>query len=320
MPRRLVCLALTALLLLAATPAQGEDGGRMFDPRFREGAPSDALVAGPPRLSRGHVHAFVDLLETAFDVALPAQVEQDLRDALEEEFEAADKAAREALLALVDSVALLRARALCCDWRCVYAGLRRFRAAIDERLRADPKGAANRILLGTLRRRHEVVWRGEPALKALAVEAYLEMAVFVASLGRNETIVLSPGQISALRDYLGKDLRDCKFVTRDCLVGAHRVWLRVKARWDRSKDARRFAMRWGAVKLMARLAPRRGGIQITPGEDHKAYAREASKVAAADKSFDAVTALARNPKALLDTVCCGLALGAKAPPFTFLYR
>ena len=318
---------LAVLFALASPVTRAEDRpsrmrstNKMFDPRFREGAPSDALVAGPPRLSRGHLHAFVDLFEAAFDIALPARVEQDLRDALEEKFLADDKAGREAQLDLVDGIVELRARARHCDWRAIHAGLRRFRAAVDKRLQAAPDEPAHRILLRVLRRRHEVVWRGEPALKALAVEAYLEMVVFVASLRRNEQIQLSPGQVSALRDYLGKDLRRCGYGTRNAMVDAHRTWLRVKARWDRSRDSRRLAMRWEAVQLLARLAPKPGGVKICVGKDHMDYARQASKVAVVDASFNAVTAVARNPKALLVSLCRGLGLSGKAPPLTLLYR
>jgi hypothetical protein len=301
-------------------PAQAEEERALFDPRFREGAPSDELAAGPPRLSRGHVNAFIDLFETAFDVALPAQSEQDLRDALEEQYIAADTAGRESFLTLVDAIAPMKARARCCDWRFVHGGLRSFRTVIDARLRAAPKEAANEVMLKVLRRRHEVVWRGEPALKALAVEAYLEMVVFVASLGRNETIRLSEGQFTALRDYLGKDLRRCTYATRNCLISVHRTWLRVKARWDRSRDSRRLGMRWEATHLLARLAPTPGGLQVPTQGSYKDYARAAATVEAADKAFDVVTALARNPQALQEALCRGLGLGAQAPPFPFLYR
>ena len=319
-----LALCLLALVVCLGS-ASAEPAERMFDPRFREGAPSDQIAAGPPRLSRGHLNAFVDLFETAFDLALPAADEQALRDALEEAYGEATEAQRDAFLALVDVIAPMKARARCCDWRFVNANLRRFRAEIDKRVRAAPKQPVNAVMLSVLRRRHEVVWPGDPALKALAVESYLEMVLFVAGLGRNEAIELSPGRRTALIDYLGKDLRTCPHATRTCLVEAHKTWLRSKARWDRGRDARRLAMRWEAVGLLARLAPRPGGLEIRGGPgsreaDHTDYAREASKVQAADARFDAVTALARNPQALLESLCRGLGLGGRAPPFTFLYR
>ena len=292
----------------------------MYDPRFREGAPSDALLVGPPRLSRGHLNAYIDMFEAAFDLALPAVVEQNLRDALERSFEEGKPGDREALLATSDTIVALRRQARCCDWSGVRTSLRRFRGDVDKRLAAAPKSEVSRIVVYVLRRRHEVVWLGEPEVKQLAADAYLEMALFLASLGRNEDIVLTKGQKSALQDYLGGELckQDCCCRTK--LAVAHRTWLRIKARWDRGRDSRRLALRWEAVKLLARLIPKAGGMKVAVGPDAKAYAREASKVAAADRAFDAVTGLARNPKPMLEAFMKGLALDPKCPPCTFMLR
>ena len=121
-------------------------------------------------------------------------------------------------------------------------------------------------------------------------------------------------------DYLGRDLRRCDECVRECLVSFHKRWLLAKARWDRGPDSRRLALRFEAVTLLARLAPVKGGIKIKRGTDDKAYAREASKIAAADRPFDAVTALARNPQALFQALCRGLQLPRSVPSFSFLYR
>jgi hypothetical protein len=318
MDRRARLLALLALVLLA--PLAGAESDSMFDPRFREGAPSDELAAGPPRLARGHVSAFVDLLEASFDVALPARAEQDLRDALENEYLASATAAREGFLALVDGIATLRTRARAGETSLVREGLRAFRAAVDERIREAPAAPANVIVTRLLERRHEVLWAGEPPIKGASVDAYIEFAEFVAGLARNEAVVLSPGRRSALQDYLGRDLAKVGTKLRESLARAHRTWLRVKARWDRAKDARRFLMRWEAVKLLARLHPTKPPLEVKPGTDLASYARVASKVAAAWDPFDAVTALARNPAAMLEATVRGLELKEKEPAFTFLFR
>ena len=314
----LILLGLGLLGPLASAGAEADDVE--FDPRFRPGASSDRLSAGPPRLTRAHIDAFIDLFETAFDVALPASVEAELRTRLVTAFEEGDEARREAFLAHVDVLGPMRARARCCDWRFIDAGLRRFRAEIDRRLRHAPDAPVNALLARVLRRRHEVVWRGEPAIKALAVEAYLEMALFVASLGRNEAIDLSPGQRKALITYLEKDLRRCSYATRTCLLAAHRTWLRAKARWDRSRDERRLRLRRQATEWLARLAPEPGGLSIRTGTTEGEYVRAASKVRAADSAKGAVAAVARQPQALLEVLCCGLGLGGQAPAYTFLYR
>ncbi len=320
MLRRSTTLLIALFVGLQLGTAVHADDDRMFDPRFREGAPSDALVKGPPQLSRGHLNAFVDLFEAAFDLALPAATEQALRDALETEYAKRDAAWREGLFDLTDSIVNLRCCARCGNRSGVRGCLRSFRRSIDERVRAEPSGAANKIMIRVLERRHEVVWVGDPEVKRLAADAYLEMVQFVTSLGRNEKVAMSSGQLSALRDYLGRDLRRLSEATREKLAGIHRTWLLVKARWDRGRDTRRFRMRREATLLMARLAPVEGGLTVDPGSDLKAYARAASKVAAADRPFDAATAVARNPQALLQALTRGLAIDRGASEFTFMFR
>jgi hypothetical protein len=317
----LLIALLLALHVVAVVPELASaENGRMFDPRFREGAPSDALSKGPPPLSRGHLNAFVDLFEAAFDLALPAPTEQALRDALETTYEEGDAAWREGLFELTDPIVNLRCCARCGNRAGVRGCLRAFRRSIDQRLRKNPKEPANRILLQVLERRHEVVWVGDPEVKRLAADAYVEMVTFVTSLGRNETVKLTSGQQSALRDYLGRDLRRLPKATRGKLERVHRTWLLAKARWDRGRDTRRFRMRREATLLLARLAPVEGGLSVDPGSDLRTYARAASKVAATERAFDAATAVARNPKALLETLTRGLALDQGVPTFTFMYR
>ncbi len=290
------------------------------DPRFRQGAPSDQLVAGPPHLARGHLNAFVDLFEAAFDVYLPADIEVALRSELKQSFDKASRAGREAFLDLVDNIVEIRRCARCCKNRGVRGCLRAFRRAVDARLIASPKDPANRILLHVLERRHTIVWLGVPEVKGLAADAYLETVLFVASLGRNEPLSLSPGQKSALRDYLDRDLRRLPEAVRERLALSHRQWLLVKARWDRGRRDRRLTMRWEAVRLLARLVPKTGGHTVGEGSSLKAYTTEAARVRNADRGFDAVTALARNPELLHQTLDRGLDLTHNVPTFTFMYR
>lgn len=316
--RRPVSFLLLLCALLPAVPPVGAEGEQMFDPRFREGAPSDALVGGPPRLSRGHLNAFVDMLEASFDIALSADAEQALRDALETEFDAGGPKEREAFLSLVDSIAPLREQARRGDTSAVRAELRRFRASMDARIRARPTAPAHLQITVALERRHEIVAAGEPPLKGVPLDAYIELVEFVAGLGRNEEVRLSPGRRSALRDYVAKDLVTLKRSVRDRLAFAHRLWLRVKGSWDRAKDARRFSMRWEAVRLAARL--KKPALKVAPGTDLASYAREATRVAALMDAYDVATALARNPEALFGAVSKGLALEKPGAVFTFMYR
>jgi hypothetical protein len=262
----------------------------------------------------------VDLLEAAFDVAVADEEEQALRDALETEFEGFTSPERESFLGLVDGVVLLREKARSGDRAVVLDGLRRFRAAVDKRVTAAPERPSHLLVRQLLARRHEVLWVGEPPVKGVSVDAYLELVEFVAGLARNEAVRLTPGQVSALRDYLGTDLRLVGREIRQRLATAHRLWLTVKARWDRAKDDRRLLLRWEAVALVARLNGRPAPPGLETGGDLEAYAREAAQIAPLQPPFDAATALARNPAALLDAVARGLELPDEAPEFTLLLR
>ncbi len=305
------------LILVLAAPARPDDA-QMFDPRFREGAPSDALVKGPPRLSRGHLNAYVDMLEAALDIALSAEDEQALRDALENRFDAANAKDREAFLSTTDLIVPMREQARRGNGASVHEMLRRFRGGMDEQIRAKPTDTVSVLITRAVKRRHEVLGTGEPPLKGMAADAYIELVEFIASLARNQRVRLSPGRRSALRDYMAKDLLKLDRKVREKLARAHRFWLRTKARWDHSKDVRRFLLRWEAVKLAARLTP--GTMKIAPGNELTAYARESARVAGAMEAFDAVTALGRNPAALFEAVTKGLALKDPEPTFSFMYR
>ncbi len=315
-------LRLSLLLLCLAVPAAAwaDAGEKLFDPRFREGAPSDKLAGGPPQLSRGHLNAFVDLFEASFDVALPAETERLLRKELRDDFVRADAAGRQAFLDLVENIVEIRRCARCCNNRGVRTCLRAFRRAVDKRLQAERERPAHRILRHVLERRHTVVWLGVPEVKDLAAQAYLETELFVASLGRDEALRLSPGQVSALKDYLDRDLRGLPERVRDRLALSHRQWLLSKARWDRGRDSRRLAMRWQAVRLMARLVPKTGGHSVGEGRELADYRKEAARLRKADRGFDAVTALARNPELLQQALDEGLELQRGVPAFTFMYR
>ncbi|MDA1196096.1 MAG: hypothetical protein O2894_13075 [Planctomycetota bacterium] len=321
----LACLLLPCILVAGLSgpapccaDADAEEAG--FDPRFREGAPSDLLVEGSPHLARGHLYAFLDLFESAFDMALPGDTAVALRVALEERFRSAGAERRERFLALADMIVEMRRCARCCNDRGVRGCLRAFRQTLDGHLQAEPDDPAHRIMRHVLERRHVVVWLGIPEVKDLSAQAYLETVVFLASLGRGEALQLSPGQFSALRDYLDRDLRRLPEELRDRLARSHESWLLTKARWDRGPEERRLGLGHEAVRLMARLVPKSGGHEVGAVTDREAYLREAARVRAADRGFDAVTTLARNPEMLLEVLDRALGLRDDVPHFTFMYR
>jgi hypothetical protein len=315
----LVTLVLAPMLLLGSATLHADEG-RLFDPVFREGAPSDELVEGEPSLSRGHVNAFVDLLEAAFDLGLTQEQERLLRDRVEINFAAAEADARQEWLTLVDPMPVLKDRARAGNREVVVQGLREFRRKLDERMRARPDHTVHVLVADVLTKRHEVLWPGDPPIPRGQADLYLEMALFVSSLGRGVAFEPTAGQLDALREDLTTALHREPREIREKIEAVHRTWLAAKAAWDRGGDARRFPFRWRAVELVAASAKPGTGLEIEVGSTLKDYAREAAKVAAAVKPYDAFANVARNPKALFEAVVGGLKIDPASKEFTFQFR
>lgn len=297
---RLTWLVLFASLLAAAAARGGEPWG--FDPRFRTGEPEDVLAEGPPPLTRTDVDAFVDLVEAGFDLAIGAEREQALRDALEQEYDGLAPEARRALLDLVAPAALLRADVRARQVAPVDEGLAAFRRALDARLALATEDRPNAILRDVLRARGRLTWLGEPPIHALAADAWLELVELVVSLGRNEDVAPTEGQRSVVREDLVTALRAVDEPTRARLLRVHRAWIRLQAAWDAAGDARRLSLRMVAVRLLAQALPADRRITVGADEDLPAYARVATLLRAAEPAYDAWSNLARNPAPVLDAV------------------
>jgi hypothetical protein len=291
----------------------------MYEPVFREGKPGDVLVDGSPGLVRGDLDAFVDLTEAAFDVAIPAADEQSLRDTLEVGFGAAMGEKREAFLATVRPLASIREALRKGDAAAARTGLEAFRRAVDQRLRDLPSSRASQVLEQVLGRRHETAWPGTPEVHGGAADAYVDLAAFVTSLGRNEAVEATPGQRQALVRDLDAAFRAKEAPLRERLRSAHRLWIYVKAKWRASADAQRFRMRWEGVKAVARVLPPEHRREVTEGPELADYARFAAAVAAPVGAFDALGNVARDPVALFEAVERGLAVPRDLPEAVLLY-
>ena len=320
-PGRPCSWALVVVVLLGsllALPA-GADG-LMYDPVFRPGRPAAVLVKGTPPLTRGDVSDFVDLFEAAFDLALPQHNEQDLRDQIEIDFSGRTPEQRRTFLDTLRTLRQVRTRLRAGNTDAAEDTLRAFRRHIDESISASPNHAVYRVLSKILKRRHATHWRGDPPVKALAADLYLELATFVTSLGRGTAVKPTAGQLSVVRDELLKVIARTPRETRVHMARIHAYWLRVKAAWDRADEARRFEMRFEAVRFLARLLPKEQTIEINAGPTLRDYAREAARVAGRSAALAAFTNVTRNPALLFKIVDKGLGLDEQAPPSSLLYR
>lgn len=292
----------------------------MYEPRFRPGAPSDVLVSGPPVLARGHLDAFVDLLETAFDLSLGPAAEVALRDALEMEYEALGTGEREVLIELVARLPHLKDAARAGQRLEVTQGLNAFRTALDGRLRRAPARASTRVVEAALGRRSATAWPGDPAVHGSAADAWMEVAQFVLRLALNEAEGATVGQVEAMRERLREELAARPHAERAWLKDAHRHWLRARAAWDGADAAARTRMRWAALKLLNDLLPEERRVALAEGRDLPAYAREARRVRAGLDRFAAYGLLARNPARVRDLLEADFGVRGEGPTWIFLFR
>ena len=311
----LLALALAVCLGRAARAEHG-----MYEPRFREGRPGDVLVAGTPGLLRGHVHAYVDLVEASFDLGLGAVHEQALRDALEASFTRWNSNDRLAFLELVTPIAGLREKGRAGDLAGLESGQRAFCIALDRRIQAAPREEPYKLVTQALERGQRALWKGVPAIRASAAEAWLEATLMLVGLGRNETYEPTPGQREALTQQLDLELHGQPEAVRERLRQFHRTWSLVKARWDAALPARRFLLRWEAVRLLARAMPRERVFEPKVGPEPTDYVREASVVAGRMGAYDAWSNLARQPLPTLEAFVKGLELAEPAPKHMLLNR
>jgi hypothetical protein len=311
--------ALLVLLGCLCAPRAQADG-LLYDPVFRSGRPAAVLVKGTPALTRQDVNDFIDLFEAAFDLGLPQADEQHIRDQIEIDFTGRTPEQRRTFLDTLRTLRDVRTRLQGGNTDAADDTLRAFRRHIDEAISANPTHAVYRALAEILKRRHATHWRGDPPVKALAADLYLELATFVTSLGRGVEFQPTEGQRSVVRDELLKVISRTPREMRLRMARIHVYWLRVKAAWDAADEARRFEMRFEAVRFLAKLLPADKQIEITPGPTLRDYAREAGRVAGRSAALAAFTNVSRNPALLFQAVDKGLGLDETAPGSSLLYR
>lgn len=297
-PARFLLLAavLAAPVLLRGPEAHGEDW--MFDPRFHEGRPGDVLVEGPVPLLRTQLDAFVELTEAAFDLRLPADAAQALRDAVETAYAAAEPAWRQAYAQLVAPAASLRHQCANGGEAAVGEGLSAFRRGLDERMQARPDHVIHRGVEEALTLRQTVVWPGIPPVHATAAEAWMEVARLLTSIARNEAVQPTAGQHAAMRDDLARALHGLEPDVRKRVREAHRLLTRLQLAWDDADDDEKARLRWIASGLARDLLPAERQPAIATSGDAATYARAAARLREEQGAFEVTTAFAASPEAL----------------------
>lgn len=317
---RLVPPALILLGILAGVLAAGAEDEWMFDPTFREGRASDRLHDGPPPLFRSALHAYVDLFEASFGLALRRERETALRDALETAYEGWDEEARTRFLALVAPLASTRQAARAGDKHAVARARTAFLRAVDERLAAAPDTPVAKVVRAAVARKLEVPWAGTPTIRGTDADAWLDGVELLVSLARNEDFRATPGQRDALTRELATAFGSVPVATRRRLSIAHHNLLRLEAAWDQASLARKIDLRWKAMGLLARLLPREKRITVGTTGDLAAYARAAAILRPTQSAYAAWSNAAAHPTRVWETVDAWLGPIDAAADHPLLYR
>lgn len=271
----------------SAPAAQGP--GLMFDPRFREGSPSDVLVATGAPLLRGAVDAFVDLVEASVDAALPADEEQALRDGVETAWPKMAADERQWFERCVERRALL-ARAARSGDAAARGDLGAFSGELGVRAESRPSVAWKSVVRRMLAdRATPFTTSGTPAVSVAAVHAFEELGAFLLCIARNDGEQVTAGQAQAVRARLRTNMDASGALVRGHYARMPRLWLLVKARWDASDAAAKMRTRWAAVKAFRRIV---GLAEFRPLPDEDAlvaYARAAREVWGQASLFDTYT-------------------------------
>jgi len=286
--------------------AQGP--GLMFDPRFREGSPSDVLVATGSPLLRGTVDAFVDLVEASVDAALPADEEQALRDGIETAWPRLTADDRQWLERCVDRKTRL-ARATQAGDSAGRADLGAFSGELGVRVEARPTAAWKSVVRRALAdRATPFTTTGTPPVSIAAASAFEALGSFLVCVARNDGEQVTEGQAQAVRARLRSAMDASGALVRGHYARLPRLWLLVKARWDASDAAAKMRTRWAAVKAFRRIA---GLAEFRPLPDEEAlvaYARAAREVWAQSSLFDLYTNAFANLDLLIGAALEGLGL------------
>lgn len=285
--------------------------GRLFDPAFREGRPSEVLVDGDLPLLRGVVDAFVDVLEATHDLYLPQADEIALRDEIETAWTTMGDEERR----FFDRVAIDRDRLRPVpgskpDAAAVRAFSDGFVAALAPRTAAARKGWPT-LVRRALERKAEVFSASpEPPVHGHALDAFEDTVLFAVGLARNSEVAPTPGQRLAVRPQLRATMDASGPAVRRVYARWHRVAALLKARWDAADEAGRLRVRYAVLKVFRRIAK----LPVPSGPvviDLPGYATLAAEVAGALNVPDAYTSGCANPGELLSAFLEGFDLSGK---------
>lgn len=293
---------LAALILLAMGLHAGAADEWGFDPRFRPLPAVDVLVKGEPPLLRRDVDAFVDLVEASFDLAMPAKVDSALRVAIEESYEKGDAAHRQLFLGRVESIQTLRR--LVREKKVLEAetGLMAFRRSLDAMLHAVPPSPTATILRDVLRGRHETAWAGEPPLNEAAVDSWLALAAFTASVALNQSVAPTTGRVEVAHRDLAALFKERDAAERKRLLRAHKTWIRLQKAWDDGGELKRLKLRAGVAEFVADILPEERRVELGEIEDLPGYARSAAVLREVVPAFDLWVTLASRPAEVLELI------------------
>ncbi len=299
----------------AGQPSSGtpQGAGLLFDPRFREGRPSDVLVSGNRPLLRGAVDAFLDLVEAATDTTLPEAEEQALRDGVEAGWTKAPSEDQALIDASVATRERMRAAATNGDVATLRAAVATFSEALAGRAAGRPAGAWQSVVRRASARKLEAFTAtaaGEPVVSLAAIDSLEELLSFTASLARNDGARVTEGQRLAVRAEKLRLAIDAADPThRRRFAAMRRFWALVKARWDAADADTRLRIRWSSTDLARAIAKLPETAPGAKAEGLPAYARAASEAAAVLPVFEAYTNVFVN----LDAVVEGLVVAFGMP-------
>ncbi len=330
-PYRTLLLAVIGVMVVAGLsgPAAADVSGgvpvplkeKMFDPTFRVGKAGDTLVRGTPALVRGHLHDYVDLIETAFEFSLRADDEQALRDALENEFTQSGTFNREKLLAPIRPMQSIRELALKGKLKEARTKIAAFRKAIEDRMTHAPKLPASVVLRKILNYRAAQAWPGKrPLLSRAHADNYITLAWFVSGLARNESETLTDRERETLRATMRESYERMPAKQRTLMSKASSRLARVKAAWDEATEAQRHTMRCKAFNLAASFLPEGARMTSEGCDTVEAFAQAALRLSSKQARHEALRRLVASPVEMATCLKEGLALSGDDQPLILLYR
>ena len=277
--------------------------------KFDAGDPGAVVVQGDVKLHRREVDGFLNLLRTAFEAPIPSTLEAGLRTQMAADFGARGILGRQAWLKLVDPWPQIAADLAANEKAKAREGLKQFRLALDKRMRMFPDARVNQLVARLLKRQSEILLPGPPEVSGLAADVYLDVLVFVATLGRNEAVRLTDGQRSVLADNLREQFKTKSKDDHDAVRKIADAWNRVRTRWSETTGDEAFQTRVFSNLLVYRLLPGKSEFTLVSRSTPADVARRGKDVCRAHGKLDTLSGLSANPTHVWKVLKGGLGLG-----------